>query len=64
MTFKQALKIIPLCIGGIDWGYHKTTEDLKYAAQHELDLYYEGNECDIGSAADLKAVQDFIRKCG
>lgn len=45
MTFEQATKILPKVLyAGLDTvGQHKTIGDLRFMAQHELDLEIEGD---------------------
>jgi hypothetical protein len=45
MTFKRALTLLPDCLAsGLDLtGQHKTVADLRFMAQHELDLHNEGD---------------------
>jgi hypothetical protein len=48
MTFKEARKRIPRCVeGNYDSLTHTTIEDLAFCTQHELDLYYEGEDNEI-----------------
>lgn len=57
-TFQEAVAAIPLClVGGYDALTHKTLEDLRFLAMHELDLYAEG-EVEL-SHNDLAAVVKF-----
>lgn len=42
-TFTQAVLAMPACpIGGFDALQHKTLEDLRFLACHEIDLHDEG----------------------
>jgi GNAT superfamily N-acetyltransferase len=41
---------------------HKTVSDLVFLAQHELDLYHEGEETDIRTPKQLAAVKAFVMK--
>lgn len=41
MTFKQALKKMPLCVGGLDFLAHTTIDDLCYLVELEMD-YRDG----------------------
>lgn len=61
MTFSAALQIFPHAVS-LDFGYHKTIEDLRYAAQHELDLLNEGQENDLDTPQKVKEVVLFLRK--
>jgi hypothetical protein len=54
LTFAQLVDRMPAALGGLDPLSHKTPDDLAWMARHEIDLYEEGEESDIGSAADLR----------
>lgn len=61
-TFDLALKQLPrVCMGNYDPLAHTTVQDLVYCAQHELDMYEEGEETDIKSAKQAQKVRDFIQ---
>lgn len=61
--FEAALRDLPLAVfGSYDALYHKTVSDLVWIAQHELDLYEEGEETDIRSKAQVAQVRKFIAK--
>ena len=55
-AFRVALAKMPTFMGGFDPCQHTTLEDLRWMTIHEVDLYEEGEESDIRSAADLKEV--------
>jgi hypothetical protein len=61
--FQEALGDMPNCVfGNYDALTHKTVADLVYCAQHELDLYNEGEFCDIRSPVGAKQAKKFIEK--
>jgi hypothetical protein len=55
-AFRVALDKKPVFMMGFDSLSHTTLKDLHWLTIHEVDLYDEGEESDIRSAADLKAV--------
>jgi hypothetical protein len=64
MTFKRALGLLPDCLAdGLDLtGQHKTVADLRFMAQHELDL---ANEGDIElTLRNRSAIERFLRHTG
>jgi hypothetical protein len=59
--FDRALKQLPeSCRGNYDALSHTNVADLVYCAQHELDLYEEGEESNIKSAKQAQKVKDYI----
>lgn len=60
--FDKARRELPRCVGGFDPLGHKTVQDLVSLAQHELDLYHEGEENDIRTPKQLAAVKAFVMK--
>jgi len=62
-SFEDARKELPIpVIGNFDPLTHKTVADLVYIAQHELDLYAEGEDTDIRSTVQAGTVREFIAK--
>lgn len=64
MTFKQALRILPTCLqSGLDpLGQHQNIGDLRFMAQHELDLHFEG---DIKlTPRQMRSIQMFLNRTG
>jgi hypothetical protein len=63
MTFEQALKALPACIGGYDPARHKTVADLVYIVRTEMDMFEEGEpEADIRTRKQYEAAKNFIAK--
>lgn len=63
--FEKAFQEMPECaMGNYDPLEHKTVEDLVFCAQHELDMYEEGEETDISTTRQVKQVRAFIAKWG
>lgn len=60
--FKQALKAMPRCIGGIDPWIHETPADLAFLALLQLDLYEEGEESDIRTRRQYLAAKRFVSR--
>jgi hypothetical protein len=61
MTFNDALKRLPICIGGLDPLRHRTIDDLRWLVIFEIDLYEEGDEqTDIRNQRDLAACRRFL----
>lgn len=48
--------------GNFDVLTHKTVEDLVYCAQHELDMWNEGEETDIQTINEANAVRRWIAR--
>jgi len=64
LTFDQLAKKLPSCLaGGVDWMNTTTIDDLAWIAQHEIDLHQEGEDNDIRTGRQLKAVENFLQKC-
>ncbi len=64
ITFDQAMKKSPrLLMNGFDPLAHTTVRDLFHLAQHELDLYEEGEPTDIKTRKQFHAVQVFKTLC-
>src|ERR1035437_4295126 len=62
-NFNDALKAMPASVAGnYDTFSHKTLGDLAYIAQHELDMFREGQETDIKSASEAKRVMSYRDK--
>lgn len=60
-SFDEALRRMPkLLFGSLDYSYHKTLADLHYLAQHELDLWQEGEESDIHNDRDAQQVKKWM----
>lgn len=58
MTFAQAYKIMPAClVGALD--RPSTLADLRYAAQHEIDMFEEKQDGCL-TALEIKAVRKFL----
>lgn len=61
-SFDLALKQLPeSCRGKYDPLSHKSVADLIYCAQHELDMYEEGEESDIKSDREAQKVRYYIK---
>jgi hypothetical protein len=57
-SFTQALSKMPESVrGNFDALAHTTIEDLAYCAEHELDLYYEGEYNDFKSKRGVAAAE-------
>jgi len=64
-SIEEALDNMPLLlVSSYDPGFHKTLADLVSLGQHEIDLYDEGEESDIGNSAERSKVLKFVLKCG
>lgn len=62
LTFKQARAKMPGCVAGnFDPLAHTTIEDLAYGAEHELDLYYEGEYNDFrNNKRNVAAAESYV----
>jgi hypothetical protein len=65
MTFDTLLKRMPLCLAGsLDVvGQHRTASDLAWLAQHEIDLFDEGEESDIRNSRERDSAVRFMELC-
>lgn len=61
MTYSAALKILPqtICYDALR---DTTVKDLIYLAQHELDLYSEGEENNLDTPEKVREVIRFINR--
>jgi hypothetical protein len=63
-NFQEAISAMPgAVIGNFDPIGHTNTGDLAWIAQHELDMYQEGEETDITSEAEAFRVRAYRDKC-
>lgn len=55
---------MPRCVAGnYDSLVHATVADLAFCAQHELDLYIEGEPNEIRNQKDLARAKEFYKLC-
>jgi hypothetical protein len=61
--FQLACKSMPRGLyAGMDFlGQHKTVSDLRFAAQHEIDLFEEGDDNAL-PANDVRAIRRWMKK--
>jgi hypothetical protein len=63
MTFEEALKIMPNFLsGGLDPCSHKTAADLGNLAEHQMDMYDEGEDSDITTSQEREQARQFLLK--
>ncbi len=63
MTFDQALKKLPACIRGLDLlGQHRSTADLAFLVQHEIDMWDENDASDIRTIQQYWACKRYLDK--
>ena len=55
------MRDFPECLIG-STGIMNTIEDLVFIAEHEIDLYNEGEENELNTVEKLKQVRNFIAK--
>lgn len=60
--YRKALNNLPRCIGGIDYAYHVTVDDLVFLVEHEINLFNEGEESDIYTQTQLKQCSRYVDK--
>lgn len=62
-AFHSACTTMPRALyAGMDFlGQHKTVADLRFAGQHEIDLFEEGDDNAL-SARDIKAIRCWMAK--
>lgn len=64
MTVAQLFKRMPKClVGSYDALRHKTPTDFAALAEHELDLFQEGEDTDIRNERDRLACVKFLQLC-
>ena len=63
-SFKAALRAMPSSVAlNFDALTHTTLEDLAYCAEHELDLYYEGEPNEFKTKRQVESAKQFVRNC-
>lgn len=63
-SWSSAVAHMPLSIiGNFDPLQHTSFSDCAYCAQHELDMYEEGEETDIKSEREAKRVRTYLARC-
>jgi hypothetical protein len=61
LSFRQALRKMPEGVrGNFDALAYTTIEDLAYCAEHELDLFYEGEYNDFKSKRVVAAAEKYV----
>lgn len=59
--FAAALKKLPSCaMGNFDPLTHTTIADLRYCVQHELDMFYEGEDSEIQNTREADKCRAYL----